>query len=91
MSAEGRSFWPSLALVAVCVVATASAGLPVAQIGELTVPADSLAVIWDPDSVDPIRQSVLKDLQDVLETTATGWPVTQTIRTSTAPRSRQIR
>ena len=64
----GGGFWPSVVLVAVCVVATVSAEPPpVAQIGTLTVPADTLAVVWDPASVRPIRRSVLNDLNTVLK------------------------
>lgn len=67
MNVPKGGFWPSVALVAVCVAATMSAEPPVAQIGTLTVPADTLAVIWDPASVNPIRQSVLNDLNTVLK------------------------
>ena len=52
MSAGGRLLWP-VAVVA-CLFAVA-AGSPVAQIGTLTVPADSLAGVWDPSTVKPIR------------------------------------
>ncbi len=64
MSDGRRLLWSSFALTA-CLVAVA-AGLPVAQIGTLTVSADSLAVVWDPSTVKPIRESVWNDLNDYL-------------------------
>ena len=43
-----------------------AAGSPVAQIGTLTVPADSLAGVWDPSTVKPIRASVWQDIETYL-------------------------